>query len=74
MWVRTQDGELVNLDMALGMLVEEDSIVADMGDTEYILGTYGSPEAAKIVMNKLAIWINTPSSKCVFFMPGKEGE
>ena len=72
MWVRTQDGELVNLDVIPWVGVEENCVSAEVGDMEYILGTYGSEEEAKQVMNKLALWINTPSSKCVFFMPGKE--
>lgn len=72
MWIRTQGGDLVNLDHVIRIYAFENvvNIVSNRG--EYLIGRYRDAADAFAVMNMITSWIDKPGPQSVFVMPMQE--
>ena len=73
MWIRTQGGDLVNLDHVIRIYAFEnvvDIMVPSIGDK--VIGHYRDAADAFAVMNMITSWIDKLGPQSVFVMPMKE--
>ena len=72
MWIRTQDGCLLNMDSIVSIKHKDCNVIAKTASASYIIAAYNDETDALAVVNNLASWINKPTASCVFFMPERE--
>ena len=73
MWIRTQGGDLVNLDHVIRIYAYENVVnimVPSTGDKA--IGRYRDAADAFAVMNMITSWIDKPGPQSVFVMPMQE--
>lgn len=73
MWIRAQNGELLNLDHVIIIYTFENVVnVSLSGTAGETIGMYRDAADAFAVMNMITSWIDKPGPQSVFVMPMRE--